>query len=86
MVITLSDGRELTVDLTKITISQYRHLFKNETTPEEEDALLAPCFGITVEEFETLPYPDYKRITKAFFDQARDPLADPNSQSASTST
>ena len=86
MVITLSDGRELAVDLTKISIAQYRHLFKNETTPEEEDALLAPCFGLTVEEFEALPYPDYKRATAAFFEQARNPLADPNSVSASTST
>ena len=86
MVITLSDGRVLTVDLTKITIAEYRKLFKQETTPEEEDTLLAPCFGLTVEEFETLPYPDYKRATAAFFEQARNPLADPNSVSASTST
>lgn len=86
MVITLSDGRELTVDLTKITIAEYRKLFAPETTPEEEDALLAPCFGLTVEEFQALPYPDYKRVTAAFFEQARNPLADPNSASASTST
>jgi len=83
--VTLSDGRELTVDLTKISIREYRRLFKDETTPDEEDVLLAPCFGLTLEEFEALPYPDYKRVTKAFFERARDPLADPNSVSASTS-
>jgi len=86
MVITLSDGRELTVDLTKISIREYRRLFKDETTPEEEDALLAPCFGLTLEEFEALPYPDYKRVTNAFFERAKNPLSDPNSLSASTST
>ena len=83
--VTLSDGRVLTVDLTKITIAQYRVLFKQETTPEQEDELLAPCFGLKLEEFEALPYPDYKRVTKAFFERARDPLSDPNSVSASTS-
>lgn len=86
MVITLSDGRELAVDLTKITITEYRRLFKNETTPEEEDAFLAPCFGLTLEQFQALSYPDYKRVTNAFFEAAKNPLADPNSQSASTST
>ncbi|MFA5376893.1 MAG: hypothetical protein WC455_14175 [Dehalococcoidia bacterium] len=86
MVVTLSDGRELAVDLTKISIAQYRRLFKTETAPEEEDALLAPCFGLTAEEFGALPYPDYKRATAAFFEAARNPLADPNSASASTST
>jgi hypothetical protein len=83
--VTLSDGRELTVDLTKISIREYRRLFIDETTLDEEDALLAPCFGLTLEEFQTLPYPDYKAATHAFFERARKPLADPNSVSASTS-
>ena len=76
--VTLSDGRVLTVDLTKISIREYRRLFKDETTTDEEDTLLAPCFGLTLEEWQSLPYPDYKRATKAFFERARDPLADPN--------
>ena len=76
--VTLSDGRVLTVDLTKISIREYRRLYKSETTPDEEDVLLAPCFGLTLEEWQSLPFPDYKRATDAFSESARNPLADPN--------
>ena len=76
--VTLSDGRVLEVDLTKISIKEYRRLFAESTTPDEEDVLLAPCFGVTLEEWQALPYPDYKAATKAFFERARNPLADPN--------
>ncbi len=78
MELTLSDGRALKVDLTKISIKEYRRLFAESTTPDEEDELLAPCFGLTLEEWQSLSYPDYKAATKAFFEAARNPLADPN--------
>ena len=76
--VTLSDGRELTLDLYQITISEFRSLFKHEQAPEEENRLLAKVSGLTVEEFEQLPYPDWKLLTTAFFVKAKDPLKEKN--------
>jgi hypothetical protein len=81
----LSDGREITLDLTQITLREYRALFSPHQ-PEEEDASLAKVAGLTLEEYQTLPYPDWRRITTKFFERAREPLTDPNSQGASSST
>lgn len=84
--ITLGDGRSLTVDLYKISINDYRTILKKETTPDEEDEILGKAVGLSGDEVRELPYPDYRLLTKSFFDAARNPLADPNSESASTST
>jgi hypothetical protein len=83
--LTLEDGREITIDLTKINLREYRALFDAGQKPEEEDRLLSRVCGLTLEEYQTLPYPEWRKLTQKFFERARNPLADPNSVSASTS-
>jgi len=75
---TISDGRVLTVDLTKISIREYRALFAKDQPQAEEDATLAKAAGLTVEELLELSQPDYRRLVALFFEKAREPLADPN--------
>ena len=82
----LSDGREIEIDLYKLTLEEYRALFNTAQKPEDEDVILARVFGLDVEDYRKLPYPDWRRLTVAFFDAARNPLASPNSLSESTST
>jgi hypothetical protein len=82
----LSDGRELTADMLKISIKEYRSLFKPDQPQEEEDTLVGKVYGLTVDEVCKLTQPDYRLIIREFFRAAKEPLADPNSQSASTST
>lgn len=84
--VTLSDGRELTIDLNRVTISEYRALFKTDQPDEEEYAILAKVCGVETAEIAALGYIDWKRTWQAFFKKAQEPLADPNSPSASTST
>lgn len=82
----LSDGREITFDLLKISLSEYRALF-DAHQPEEEDAVLARVAGLTVDEYRALPVPDWRALAAAFFRKAREPLETaPNSASASIST
>jgi hypothetical protein len=68
----------ITVDLSRITIREYRALFDKEQPQEAEDATIAKVCGLTVEELLELPQPDYRRLVKRFFDAARAPLSDPN--------
>lgn len=83
--ITLSDGRELTADLSQLTIGQYRQLLNPQQEQVEEDETIGRVFGLTAVEVVNLPYPDYRRLTSVFFKRAADPLADPkNSPSEST--
>lgn len=65
-------------DLTKITIAEYRRLFAKDQPDEEGDATLAKVAGIPVEEIVKLPYPEYRRLVKEFFEAAREPLNSPN--------
>ncbi len=82
----LSDGREVKYDLTKITISEYRALFDKNQAAEEEDTILARVVGMELDEFQALPLPDWRLVVENFFVRAREPLTDPNSASASTTT
>jgi len=82
--ITLSDGREIDIDLYKISLQDYRNLLDPERPNEEGDAIIGRCIGMTAEEVGNLPYPDYRLIVKALFEKSRNPLANPNSESAST--
>ena len=76
--LTLEDGREITFDLNKITLREFRALVDPARPDEEGDELLGRCAGLDKDEIANLPYPEYRRLTKAFFARAREPLADPN--------
>lgn len=83
--VVISDGREIVVDLSKISLREYRSVFDTKQKPEEEDVILAKVFGLDVETYRDLPYPDWRLLTVKFFEFARNPLSDPNSESEPTS-
>ena len=71
----LSDGREVFIDLTKVTIAEWRTMFDKDSTTEEGDAILAKCAGL--KDVGKLNVMDYKRVAAAMFKRFREPLADP---------
>lgn len=83
---TLPDGREITFDLDALCLEEYRALLGRQQTREEEDAVMARVCGLTPEEYHKIPFQTWRRLCKAFFEKAAEPLADPNSESESTST
>lgn len=84
--VTLSDGREVTVDLSKITIQEHRTLFDAADKQENEDRLISRVCGLDLKDFQALPMCDWKLITEVYFWLVRNPIFDPNSASASIST
>jgi len=76
--ITLSDGRKVAYDLSKISIREFRSLFKVEQLDADEWALLARVTGIPADEIGDLPYPDYRKLARGFFEAAKEPDADPS--------
>lgn len=75
--VTLSTGKVLQVDLSQVTIREYRALFDPEQSRENEDVVIARALCITVDELLDLSQPDYRHAIKGFFDAARAPLDDP---------
>ncbi len=84
--LTLSDGREFTVDLNKLTIVEWRELLKPEQPQEEEFACLAKVIGVKPEDVAGMGYLDFKLLGAKVFEKARNPVSDPNSSSESSST
>ncbi len=72
--VTLHDGREITIDLNAITITEYRSLFDKNQPADEEDAIFSKVAGCNVAE---LPFNDYRKVTAAFFAKVKEP-PDPN--------
>ena len=69
---------EYTFDLSKITIAEFREFSKAGMDEEKQDAILAKCAGVEIEELNKLSLLDYKRLLRAFFKYAMEPLSDPN--------
>ena len=59
--ITLSDGREITFDFTKLTLKEYRALFDKAQAVDDEDTIVARVCGIEIDEYQSLSYADCKR-------------------------
>ena len=75
----LSNGREITVDIGRISVREYRALFNPEQKQDDEDSTLAKVAGLAVDELLDLSQPDYRWIITAMLADAKQPLdADPS--------
>lgn len=79
----LKDGSEVTFDLSKISMAEFRSLFDGAQSAEAGDAIIGKTCGMTSAELGALSYPEYRALTGAFFRRAKEPQ-DPNLESAST--
>jgi hypothetical protein len=82
----LPNGREITFDLDGLTLEEYRALLHPQQDKADEDRILARVCGMTPEEYRAIPFKTWRRLCKAFFEHAMEPLKDPSSVSESTST
>lgn len=83
--ITLEGGQEITFDLSRLTLREFRSLFDTRQKPEDEDVILSKVCGLTLEEYQALDYLSWRRLCAAFFERARNPDLK-NSGGESTST
>ena len=75
--ITLGED-ELTIDLEKLTITEYRKFASGGLLDAQDDDLLARVVDRPVEWVQGLSQPAYRKLLKAFFKKAAEPLNDPN--------
>jgi hypothetical protein len=81
----LSSGSEVVVDLTKISIKEWREMWKTETEDDVSDELVARIVGMTIDELRGLNFRDFQRVAMAIRKAALNPLDDEkNLASAST--
>ena len=83
--VVLTNGKEITVDLTAFTVEEYRGIFSRKESQKKSDETLAKAVHLTYEELTKLDYLNYKKILEAVIEKCTKPLSDPNSPSASTS-
>lgn len=77
--VTLSDGREVEVDLYSVTYAEVVEMTDPATPLDRMHALMGQVVGLKGDELAALPYPDYRRVDRAVFRLLKDPLgADPN--------
>ena len=84
--ITLLNGKVIKIDVSGMTVSEWRRFAGPAGTVKDENTVISKCTGLTDKEIEALNYrSEFKPIVYEIVKAAREPLADPNSQSASTS-
>lgn len=70
----LSDGREVKIDMSQITVREYRSLFDKDVPESESDDLIGKAAGMKPGEVTELPFPDWRRVMAAFWEEAKKPL------------
>lgn len=60
--ITLDSGKECVLDLNKMTMREWKDLFKPEQSDADENTILAKVAGMPLAEFEALGYADTKKL------------------------
>lgn len=82
-------NKEVQIDLYALSVLEVRLLLDVKQDAHKGDEILSKAVGMTADELTALPYPDYRKLTRAFWKLINDPLADEddakNSQSESTS-
>jgi hypothetical protein len=79
---TLSDGREITFDLSQISMAEYAALFDTTAPAEKDTAVIARVMGLTPEDYlamqtsSTVSLKEWKQLHRAFFKKCREPLGD----------
>ena len=68
---------EFTIDVSKITIAGFRKVSNSRMAEDKGDDILADAAGLNIEQVRALNYNDYRRLLRAFFKAANEPL-DPN--------
>jgi DNA-directed RNA polymerase subunit F len=74
--VTLSGGLKVTIDLTLLTIKEYRKML-SDSSEEEEAEYLNRITGLTYEQIERLNAIDFQRLVGTIIKIARNALANP---------
>lgn len=71
----LSDGREVFIDLNKISVKEFRASLEKDQTFEDEYKTIEKVTGL--QNVGEMGYEDYRRLIQAYIDKARAPIVNP---------
>ena len=83
--IVLSTGMKVTVNVSTLTVREWRGFFDVASSDESSDEVIARLTKLKVDDFLDMVRDDYRLILKTIMDLSNRPLDDPNSASESTS-
>ena len=73
----LFSGKEVTIDITKVDISEWKKATKVNTPEDEEFAIISKATGIPVKELGNISQPDYRRLIDELVRLGTQPLSNP---------
>ncbi len=76
--ITLKSGKVVNIDVTTVTVKQWREFSEPSSSAEKQNTFITACTGLTTPEIDDLPYIELKRILKEIIIAVQNPLSDPN--------
>lgn len=68
--------REVTINLYALSVLDVRNLLDVKKKAHDGDVILAKAISMTVDEIEALSYPEYRKLTRFFWQCVNDPLKD----------
>jgi hypothetical protein len=72
------DVSDVNIDLSKLTIKEWRSLRDPAQPVAEEFALIARVIGWEIEDVENIKQPDYQLLITALVARSINPISDPN--------
>jgi hypothetical protein len=73
IVFTLSDGKEVDFDFSKVTRKEYRALFDASQSNEAGDEVVSRITGLTIEQLDNMPQLDWARLIREIVRRANNP-------------
>lgn len=64
------------IDLYALSVSDIRKLLDVKQKAHEGDAILGKAVNLSIDELLEMSYPDYRKLTRAFWQLVNDPLKD----------
>lgn len=77
MTATLFSGREVVVDISKISTAEWKSITRAGLTDEQEYELVGKVTGIKPEELAKMAQPDYRVLVDLFLKAGTQPLTNP---------
>ena len=76
--VTLKDGKVIQVDVSSMTVAEWRRFAGPLGTVKDENDIVTKCTGLTADEIEKMNYQDFRAIVKEIIKAAQSPLSDPS--------
>ena len=74
----LYSGKEVVIDLMKVTTKEWKEITKPSQSNEDEAGTISKACGIPVNELLAMPQPDYRMIVDSFIRLGTQPLTNPS--------